>query len=187
MRKIALLSVVVAVAMAFANVSSASALSWSPQNTNVGFSGALSFFWNAEGAISCPSQSWTGKASGAVLNWNAPSFSCSSRMGSTPMTFSGQWSQTATSTSSVTLKADTVPSGGTVLSFSGPSAFPGCGWAVKGPITATAQAWDNTKHQMTLDPIVATVQGTGGNCNIMSGSTLTIKGSVVTPAASILP
>ncbi|HXF31266.1 MAG TPA: hypothetical protein VN522_07070 [Solirubrobacterales bacterium] len=137
----------------------------------------------------CPGQipSWSGKASGAVLSWAGPSLTgCNVSTGGTAsITPSGQWSLTASTVSSVALKADTVPSGGTVLTIK--QAQTGCIIAVKGPLSLSGLPWNNSTHTFALENSVA-IQASGpGFCNGIIGSSMIITGTISIPGETILP
>jgi hypothetical protein len=105
------------------------------------------------------------------------------------MTPAGQWSLTATSTSTVNLKADTTPTaGGTVLSvtFTGQ---PFCSIAVKGPISVTGLSYSNATHALTFAKNTIPIQAVGpAFCAELYGTSMTISGTFAFPGnLTILP
>lgn len=194
MRKIALLSAMAAAAMAFANVSSASALSWSPQGEGWFNSSKLEVDTLVPRFDNCDSSNnWTGKASGAVIGFtNSFVMHCwdftGHQYGAGSLSTQGQWSLTATSTSTATLKADTSPSGGTVLTVKSPGATLSqeCVIKVKGPLTITGLPYNNATKTLTLNNTVP-VASKAGWCTEVVGSTLTLRGNLTSPFYTILP
>jgi hypothetical protein len=192
MRKIALLAAVVAAAMAFANVSSASALSWTPQGTTVNLKtlAGLKLTSTETGiAATCTDGYISGKASGAVFGIAAAPYplyasQCNAGYGYGGRVKSqGQWSLTATSTSTTTLKADTSPSGGNVMQL---ELEPGCVIAVKGPLTIPGVAFSNTSHNLTLNNVFPVASRTGF-CAPAFGGNLNVQGTFSAPGLAILP
>lgn len=191
MRKIALLTAVVAATMAFANVSSASAISWTPQNQNISLYQYIPVEFISpvgERINECPYVSgWNATASGAVLKWTNQYQNTCRKNGFVPVavTTLGQWSETATSTSTVTLKADTVPSGGPVLRLE----LEGCKVTVNGPVSIPGVPFDNATHRLTLNNALPTAVATGAPawCTQVYNGSWTIKGTIGHNVATILP
>jgi hypothetical protein len=150
MRKTMIAVVAMALTMAFAGVSSASAFQFSPENSTPNWSSSNVQLKGQLVSWSCSNYSASGKVTAGVIKGNGPLISgCSNTVNSevTLVSAAGAWSLTPTSATTATLSADTTPtSGGTVLSIR---------WGLynvtaKGPISIPNLPWDNAKHQLTL-------------------------------------
>lgn len=190
MRKIALLAAVVAVAMAFANVSSASALSWSQSQIKFEtFTGMKITTSGGAANIECTRGFMYGKSSGAAVNMTTPlsGEQCNGGIGFLgSLTSQGQWSLTANSTSTATLKADTSPSGGTVMTFVWSGSGTPCTISVKGPITLPGLEFNNTAGTLKLNNSFP-ISSKSGWCAGLFGTTLNIQGTFSANGAKILP
>lgn len=161
MRKIALVTAAVLATMAFASVSSASALSWTPQNTKTTIKGGSDLkFVTETGYVSDCSKpavpQWSAIATGANLKWSGAGLSCYGGLvgnESVSILFKGEWSETATSTSTVTLNSSTGSPGNPVLwiEFQGAGRIWRCETEAIGPISSTGATWSNTTHKLTLN------------------------------------
>jgi hypothetical protein len=177
MRKTMIAMVAVALTMAFAGVSSASAYQFSPET-------GASFEYHNAGTMrlktqlpewTCSDFTLTGKVTTGVITGKGPRISsCTGSNGGT-VTFtsapSAVWSVTATSPTTATLSIDTAPtSGGTVMSI----VYGFAKATAVGPISIPNLPWNNTTHRLTLpattriplqtsDPISGITFGTGIN------------------------
>jgi hypothetical protein len=182
MRKSVLVMAVVALVMSFAGVSSASAVQWSPQNTN--FSGTASGsgvrFEGLPGLtmFNCGTFTLAGKTTGSAITGAAPTVSsCIDGGGSFGYVSAyGTWSLNALSTTSASLSANTSPSGGTVMEVK----WGTCVYTAKGPLTITGLQWSNTTHILTI-PSGTSIPVSASNptcASALEGSTVKIKGEL---------
>jgi hypothetical protein len=198
MRKIALVSAAVMAMMAFASVSSASALSWTPQSTKTTIKGASDLQLVTETGIvsECSNPTapaWSGTALGANMNFSNVVLSCKGGISApkfpeaVKVTLAGNWSETATSTSAVTLNATPVP-GTVVMTISFPFWAP-CEMWVRGPVSSTGATWSNSNHTLTLNNSFP-VENHAENyaCKETIGKKVWLKGTLIHDSSvSILP
>jgi hypothetical protein len=180
----------VALVMALAGARSASALQWSPQNTQLtGYSnGAMNFRSFAGYYWQCQESTFTGKTTGSAIVAAAAGLRFSGCFGYNAslisITPAGTWSVNAKSTTTASLSANTSPSGGTVLTIS----WGGCNVTAKGPVEASGLQWSNTTHRLTL-PKGTTIplESQGGLCSLF-GSSIEIEGSYAFPSVlTVIP
>jgi hypothetical protein len=190
MRKSVLVMAAMALVMAMAGVSSASAAQWSPQNTNVLGVSAGTVKLRAIGVEAvCTSVQMKGKTTGsAIAGSGATAFlpsNCSTSAGPLVVTSAGNWSVNALSTTTASLSGDTSPSGGTLLTLEWPSM--GCTATVKGPINATGLQWSNATHQLTLPKGTSVPVSGKGLCAGFFGTSLEVEGKFSYPTLTVTP
>lgn len=186
MRKIALVSAAVLALTAFVSVSSASALSWTPQGTKTTIKRGSDFkliVGTYPFIVECNTYpgGLTGTASGATMNWSNFTWYCSP--GFYPgepvnVVTKGVWSATATSTSAVTLKGETGLPGYPVLEVY--FTYAHCQAVVSGPVTSTGATWSNSTHALTLNNTlpVKSAGPNAGYCEAPIGKSITLKGTL---------
>jgi hypothetical protein len=191
MRKIALVSAAVVATMAFAGVSSASALSWTPQNTKTTIKSGPDLQMVTAGGLttncSSPiSNEWYGTASGASMKWtnaagSAPTITCTGGLWGPNEKVSiqllGNWSATATSTSAVTLNG--AATAATVLQISFAELYQ-CDVKAQGKISSPGATWSNSTHVLTLNNTFTVEQMYSMPlCEALIGKHVTLKGTLI--------
>jgi hypothetical protein len=179
MRKTVVATAVIALVMAMAGASSASAYKFSPEGASVTGTGSEpSIIWNDYGErIACTQLSWGGKISSGTIASAGPLFSGCRGSASENYIIQafGSWKIKATGASTAEVTADTVPSGGTVMTvkygWSG-----ACNGTIKGPITLHNVKWDNSLHRLTLNTAFAELPTTwSAACFGLMGTALRIE------------
>jgi hypothetical protein len=191
MRKIALVATAVAVTMAFASVSSASALSWSPQSTKTTIKGGSDLQLVSETGIvtaECSNPTapvLSGTATGASMLLTNQTLNCLGGIGgkSFPETVEvarfGTWSEVATSTSAVTLKGTGLGETGAIMTITFPH-FRECNLVVRGTVSSTGGVWSNTKHTLTLNnSFPVEVLSHSVMCSEYIGKKVWLKGTLI--------
>jgi hypothetical protein len=173
----------IALVMALAGASSASAVQWSPQNvTRIGNS-VGSVHWQGPGwSMNCTSLQMTGKTTGSSLAGSGqtafwPS-GCTGAGGGIPVTTAGNWSVNALSTTTASLSGDATAS----MTFT----YSICKVTLQGPFNITGLQWSNTTHQLTLPKgTVFPVSLNSPACTFMTP--LTLEGSIAFSNLTIVP
>lgn len=170
-----------AIAAALILASSASATSWDPQNTVVHGHGNLTLT-SGSGVVSCTVTLNT-KASGAVAtttdaagNPAGPTFSsCTNNLGLSPtvVTSTGDWTATATSTTTVDVRgAADINIGNGACQINATATVPNNGWS-------------NATHTITASSATSFPITKAGFCPLTT-STATMSGSVAFPASVVI-
>lgn len=182
MRKSIIATAAIALMVAMVGVSSASAYKFSPEGAtaNATIAGSLTI-QNPKGGYhpwSCSGGTMPGKiTSGKIVGSGLQPTGCYDLGNPYGVKPSGTWQVTATSLTTADLTADTVPSGGTVLTLEYGSPA-GCTATVKGPITLKNLPWSSTLHRLTLTPAAGELptQASAPVCKIPFTPGITLEG-----------
>jgi hypothetical protein len=186
MRKSIIATAAVALMVAMVGVSPASAYKFSPEGAtaNATIAGSLTIR-NPKGGYhswTCTGGTMPGKiTSGQIVGSGLQPTGCSDLGNPYGVKPSGTWQVTATSLTTANLTADTVPSGGTVLTLeNGSPAI--CTATVKGPITLKNLPWSNSLHQLKLTPAAGELPTSttppGPACGIPFTPGITLEGTL---------
>jgi hypothetical protein len=182
MRKTVVATAVIALVMAMAGASSASAYKFSPEGASVTGNGVGTSRVSAKpagiGEWGCQSLSMgEGKVSGGKILFGGPRLStCVGNPAWVALSPSGNWQLSATGPSTAQITADTVPSGGTVMTLNYGSG--GCVSTVKGPITLHNLGWSNSTHQLTLNTATSELPSSNPSCSFIFGTGVKIEAVV---------